>query len=493
MNLKYKTKPYPHQVRALRKLLHNRGGGLQVPMRWGKSWVGINFSGAMYHIEDVRKVLVVTVTSGLGVWEAQVAEHCPVPWATRVYKAKQVSETADAVDGSLYKFSEETETDYLTFWIVNFQNLYQRDRDPKRGEWLPAPNAELLAYDADIVIVDESHHIGDPSAVQSVEARRLGRKARFRVFMTGSMFHRRPFFVFGQAKFFDDGTALGSSYTQYKKRIAVMGGYGGYEILKYRNLKWMIERLKPSVYMEKYVPPGKAVHNVIHFDLTGRTLQFYSAMASKGIVTYRGKRSLAPIILTKHLRLLELCGGHLAFEDERTRVGQDKLTMCADRLKEYREQDIHKAVIGCRFLPELAELARLAKTLGFLPVLFHGGVPKGDERSRRVALFQETNKRALFISQIAAGKESIDLSAASVMMYYSLTESYVAHDQFSKRIEKFKDTRTLMYDYMIGRGTLEAVNLAALEMNEDLAKYIVTHPERVEALTTLENRKKVAA
>jgi HNH endonuclease len=29
--LTYKTKPYPHQDKALRKLLHNRGGGLQVP------------------------------------------------------------------------------------------------------------------------------------------------------------------------------------------------------------------------------------------------------------------------------------------------------------------------------------------------------------------------------------------------------------------------------------------------------------------------------
>jgi hypothetical protein len=33
--LTYRTKPYPHQVRALKFLLHNRGGGLQVP-----AWLG---------------------------------------------------------------------------------------------------------------------------------------------------------------------------------------------------------------------------------------------------------------------------------------------------------------------------------------------------------------------------------------------------------------------------------------------------------------------
>jgi hypothetical protein len=34
---RFKTRPYPHQVRALKFLLHHRGGGLQVPMRWGLS------------------------------------------------------------------------------------------------------------------------------------------------------------------------------------------------------------------------------------------------------------------------------------------------------------------------------------------------------------------------------------------------------------------------------------------------------------------------
>jgi len=35
--LTYRTKPYPHQRDALKFLLRNRGGGLQVPMRWGLS------------------------------------------------------------------------------------------------------------------------------------------------------------------------------------------------------------------------------------------------------------------------------------------------------------------------------------------------------------------------------------------------------------------------------------------------------------------------
>jgi hypothetical protein len=499
MILTYKTKPYPHQVRALKMLLRNKGGGLQVPMRWGlpgKSWVGINFAGALYHLEDVRRVLVVTVTSGLGVWEGQVAAHCPVPWVTEIYGTNKPHYCDFEQWAGSAKWSNEATPSQMNFLIVNFENLFAREYDTALGhtrEWLPVPNEKLLAWEPDLVILDESHHIGDPNTVQSMEARRIGRAAPFRVFMTGSMFHRKPFFVFGQSLFYDEGAALGSSFEQYKKRIAVMGGFGSKEVLRYRNLRWMTRRLKPNVYMKKYVPPRNAVKNVLTFDLTGRTLDYYSRMSKEGaVITRTGKRSLAPVVLTKHLRLLQLCGGFLTFEEGIKRIGTDKLDVCKDRLREYLEQDITKAVVGCRFICELVAVARVAKALGFLPILFHGGVPKGDERTRRVALFQETPKPALFISQIAAGKESIDLSVASVMMFYSLAESYVDHDQFLNRTVLFQDTRTLMYDYLQGNGTRDVVTLAALEEKRDVADFIVSDPERVEALATLENRKQVA-
>jgi hypothetical protein len=424
------------------------------------------------------------VTSGLGVWENQIAEHCPVSCSSRLY-----GEEYERIHARGYPIAIFDGKAHLRFLIVNFQNVYSREKDTRHPrEWLTAPNQALLDWDADLVIVDESHHIGNPTAVQSRETCRLGRKARFRVFMTGSMFHRNLFYVFGQVKFYDDGAALGSSFTHYKKRIAVMGGYGGYEVLRYRNLRWMTRQLKPFVYMEKYVPPRPPVTNLLTFDLTGRNLEYYSAMHRKGAVTDGDKLSTAPLVLTKHLRLQQICGGFLRWEDTVAQIGSDKLDMCRDRLSEYMEQGIEKAVIGCRFLPELAAVARIARDLDFLPILFHGSVPKGDERTRRIALFQETKRPALFVSQISAGKESIDLSAASVMMFYSLSESYVDHDQFTRRIEKYKDTRTLMYDYLIANGTRDEVTYAALQMKKNVADFIVSNPERVEEIATLENR-----
>lgn len=472
MKYRYKTKPYPHQVRALKMLLRNGGGGLQVPMRWGKSKVGLDFVGCLRIKHGIKRVLVVTVTSGLGVWEDQIAQHYPLLYRTFDHHGELLDPGPEKSDGA-----------GVDFMVVNFQNLYSRMNTGGR-EWVAVDNQALHKFNADVVIIDESHHIGNPTAVQSKHARKLGRKARFRVIMTGSMFHRKPFFVFGQALFYDDGASLGSAWTHFKKRVAVMGGYGGYEVLRYRNLKWMMDQLRPWVYMEEYVPPRQPVINPIRFDLTGKGDDIYGEMEAESIVEIEGKAVTAPIVLTRHLRLQQIAGGFLKVPGKGYRqVSTDKSQVLEDRLREYLAQGINKAVIGCRFLPELKEAARVGKRVGFNIILFHGGVPKGKERTRRVKEFKVTKEPTLFVSQISAGKESIDLSAADAMLFYSMTDSYVDHDQFTKRIEKFEDKRTLLYDFLLARHTRDEVSFEALGLKQDVAHYIIRNPKKVQEIT----------
>lgn len=443
-------------------------------MRWGKSWVGINFASAMYLKHDVRRVLVVTVTSALGVWEDQVVAHCPVPY--RVYSH----------DGELLQESRKRPGRYqppLTFMTVNYQNTFWHGMTGVGLEWVPIPNDVLVKFKPQIVIVDESHHIGDPTAITSHKIYALAQGAQYRVFMTGTMFHRKPFYVFGQIKFFDDGATFGGAWTHFKNKIAIFGGYGGYEVKGYRNMKWMMDKIRPMVFMQKYVPPRPRVKNVLHFPLTGKGLEVYKEMEKQRAIRVKGEIVTAEIVLTLHLRLMQIAGGFIKLPSGKyAQVGNDKIRMAEDRLREYLEQDITKAVVACRFTPELRALARLAKKLKFEPILFHGAVPAGDERKRRIAQFHSTKKPALFISQISAGKEGIDLSCASTTMWYSITESYVEFDQFGKRIELFKDKRTLMDDFLVAKGTRDETALKAMELKMDVADYLMDNPDKVDTL-----------
>lgn len=424
-------------------------------MRWGKTKVAVDFANCLSLTDGLRRVLVVCPLTVIGVWQREVRIHTP--------------------------------PDIDVQWkVINYEQLYKRESIGDR-QWVDTPRRDLLDFDADLVIIDESHHIGNPTTLVSKYACMYGRRARFRLIMTGTMFHRKPFFTFGQAKFYDPAI-FGGSFSAFKKRIAVFGGYGGYEVLRYHNLKWMMNRMKPWVFIEDYVPTRAPVTNRLTFHLTGDNLRRYYEMEQDSITSVKGIDVTAPIVLTRHLRCQQIAGGWIKDGLNYHRAGDDKLRMATARFQEYREQGIDKVVVGVIFIPELYDARRAAEAAGYEGILFHGKI-KGDNRKELVDQFRTSDKPTAFISQINAGREGIDLSAADVMMFYSLTWSYVSHDQFSRRIERFNETRTLMYDYLLARHTRDEVAFLALSTKRDVAELIVKHPEVVERITR--NRKLV--
>lgn len=442
-------------------------------MRYGKSKIGIDFAGAMHLLEGIERVLVVTVTDGVEVWKREIARHCAVPY------------TIDTEhDLGFPTFPEGCNVGppgrWVEFRIVNWQGTYHREYIKGR-EWVPTARADLVEFAPELVIVDESHHAGNPTVEQSKQVYRLCRRARSVLLMTGTMFHRKPEYVFGQVKLYDV-SVFGSDWGHYKRRVCIFGGFGGYELKRYKNLKWMMGRIKPWCIIEKKVPTMPPVVNVIPAPLTGRNLTVYNKMEKESIVKVGKAKSTADIILTKHLRCQQIAGGWLRTDEGYVRVGTCKLDIAASRLREYLAQDITKAVIGCRFIKEIGDLAREAKRIGFRPIVFHGGLPKGPRRFARVDRFNNATEPVLFIAQIRAARESIDLSSASTMMLYSLTESYVDYDQFTSRIEVFGDKRTLQYDHIIVPGTRDEVAWEAMQLKQDVATYIADDPARVERI-----------
>lgn len=449
MKYTFRTKPYPHQRKALKRLLRQRGGGLQVPMRWGKTKLAIDFASCLAMREGIQRVLVICPISVMGVWEEEIRAHQP----------RNVK---------------------LRWRIVNYEQTYSRHYHHGR-QWYPVPNKKLERFGADLVIVDESHNIGNPTAQVSKQAYRLGQRARFRLFMTGTMFHRKPFFVFGQAKFYDPAL-FGTSFSGFKQMIAVMGGYGGYEVLRYQNLRWMMDRMRSVTHIEKYVPPRNTAHNALYFHLTGKGLAAYAKMEADSVITVGDEHVVSPIVLSRHLRCQQIAGGWVKTPTRYRRVGDDKFRMACDRFQQYADGDIDKVVVGCRFIPELRDAATAAARAGYDVILFHGNLT-AEQRTTRRRRFQSTKRPTAFIAQINTAKEGINLSAASVMLFYSLSESYVAHDQFSRRIEKYKDDRVLQYDYLVARGTRDEVTYEAIKLKKDVADFLVQDPDKVEEIT----------
>lgn len=440
-------------------------------MRWGKTKVAIDFANCLYMKEGICRVLVVCPLSVCGVWESEIAKHTDTA---------QVPFCIVTRDDILEGWVSPDIPSGISWHIVNYERTYARANLGGRS-WAAVPDKALERFSAELVIADESHRIGNPSTVASRHVCRLGRQAKHRLIMTGTMFHRKPFYVFGQAKFYDPAI-FGGAFTPFKNRIAIFGGPSGYEVLRYVNLKWMMRRMRRFVYIEKYVPSRPPSVTPLYFHLTGKGLSAYAEMERESVLEVGGETVISPIVLSRHLRCQQIAGGWVKTDSGYKRVGRDKLTMATERFNDYRDNDISKVVVGCRFLPELADAARAAKASGYATLIFHGGLSQ-EGRERRIAAFQRTGQPCAFIAQVATGSMGIDLSSADTMLFYSLSESYLTHAQFSARIEKYKETRVLQYDYLIARGTRDEVTYTALQQKKDVAELLATDPELVERIT----------
>lgn len=469
MKLEFKTPPRPYQVPILKARISHGGGGLYVPMRWGKSWLAINWAAAMHLKHGVRRVLIVCPNDVVDVWYEQIQLHCPV----------------DAVfvndDPGLITVDDPSPS-CLSFHIRNYEAVYARDYDDESNAraWSAVTDKRLLKWNPEVMIVDEAHHIGNPTAITSKKLYQVARQTRFRLFLTGTPFHRKPFYVFGQFRFYDD-SVFGTNFGQFKRHIAVFGGYGGFEIKRYQNLRWLKQKIKPHVSIAKKVPTTPPTIRRIRFSLD-ESRGVYDEMHKESIVDVRGHEITAPIVLTRHLRLRQIAGGWLRTEDGKyVRVGSEKKRALQKRVAEFVEQEITRFVVGARFIPELRDIYDVVKAAGLNPYLLHGGVPR-EERTARRRRFTD-DPRGVIIAQFRAAREGIDLSAADAMIFYSLPEGFLTYDQFKARIEKYHEKRSLLYEFLLANNTQDEVAFEALSFQRNVAEHIIKNPRLVERLS----------
>jgi SNF2 family DNA or RNA helicase len=458
---RYRTAPRPHQVRAIRKALRafNKGRpgfALFMPMRSGKTKVAIDLIEILAIKYKVRRVLVICGLSQFGVWKNEIRKH--------------------GQEGSQVEWA-----------VVNYQKTYSRIPDPAQPDnpraWIPGDNPDLLEYQAHVVVVDESHRIGNPTTLQSRKTWKIGSQAKFRLILTGTPWHRRPVFIFGQFKFLDE-KILGTSWKDFKLRIARWSGPGDSVLVRYYQprIEKLAKTVKRHAFILKRVPHVPPVHQVIPVELA-KSRKKYDAMAEDAIVQLGSDEISATNVLTVILRLRQMCLGWVRQRkgEKYHHVGSEKRKAFEDWINDRRDEGLDKLVVGSPFLPGVREAATACLGAGYRPILFHGGLDP-DERERRIADFDESRDVA-FIAQSATGSEGIDLSSASVLVWYAPPVSLIEHDQFNARIENLfdakKKSRTLAYYYFICKDSIEETMMLSLQAKKELASILLKHPDWV--------------
>ena len=350
--------------------------------------------------------------------------------------------------------------DGMQILIVNYESAWRLE-------------AELLKFDADLIIADEGHKLKDNRSRQSKGMQHLGDKARYKLLLTGTVITNREMDVFSQYRFLDS-QIFGTSFYAFRNRYFDMTGYGNHiPVFRQSMADDFLKRMHCIAYRvtkEECLDLPQIREEVRKIELEPKAMKMYEQLQEDCFTQLKGSEVTAANVLTKMLRLSQLTGGHLTDDEHHVRpVSHAKLDALSDII-DAAVSDGQKLVVMARFVAEMDDIEELLKGKGIGYAVVRGGVKDRDDEVKQ---FQTDPSCQVFVGQIAAAGLGITLTAAHTMVFYSLDYSMSNFDQAKARIHRVGQKQKCLYIYLIARGTVDSKVLRSLRKNVNLAKALV--------------------
>jgi SNF2 family DNA or RNA helicase len=474
----FKTEPYAHQRKALAKILRHDGRLLvAMPMRTGKTKVSIDAAGIAYYNFGLRRVLIVTPLSVMGVWRDEIAAHCPVPSRVTILSGsikERAKQLAELVASAPFEGLDWVITNYESTWRNVTSDKHRMQH--VLADWLGDG----------LLVTDESHRVKNPTSRQARALAYLGAKARFSLALTGTPITKGPLDALGQFRVVDRGilcnpeTGRPWEWGAFKEHYGAWGGFERRELIGYRHLDELIPVMREHMFRVRLescfdLPPRTFVDVPIRLSEKARGV--YRTMAKEMLVELEsGKIATAPIVLTKVLRLLQITSGFLRTEDGTEEIiDTAKLDACMDLLGDMVEQG-EKAVVFCRFKQDYTRVMDACRRARYGPLLLAGSTPQAS-REGIIRRFRDDPACKVFVAQTAAGSLGIDLTAARFSIFYSLDYNWATYAQALDRIYGPKQTRPVTIHHLIAPRTFDRLVLNVLQARGDLARQVLHDPK----------------
>lgn len=447
-----RTQLYRHQQQAFEIGVTLDHSAFLMEQGTGKTLAAIAVAGHRFQQGQVKRLLVVAPLSVLSEWKRQFKQHAAFPYHLEIL--------TDAMERRKKALTEWEDTDGLQVAVVNYD-----------GAWRIAP--ELIGWKPDMIIADESQQIKNGQAKRSKAMGAIGKVAKYRMVLTGTPVTQSPLDFFSQYKFLDPAI-FGNSFVKFRDKYAVMGGYGGYQVVGYKNQEDLARKAHSIAYRvtkTEALDLPAAVDQTLMVDLGPKARRIYHQMASEALVKLGESTTItAPIVLTQLLRLQQITGGFLPGQDEPVAIGTEKLDVLTELLEGFPEDK--KVVIFARFIPEVKAISERLKKLNIKHVTLVGGISSSG-REEAIRSFQEDPSTRVFLAQIATGGLGITLTAADTAIFFSVDYSLTNYEQAKARIHRIGQTQRVTYIHLMAQGTVDLTVAEALQGKRDIAKMMV--------------------
>jgi SNF2 family DNA or RNA helicase len=439
MKYKFRTQPYSWQTKAFNKAVGMDACALFIAPGGGKTKIAVDLTGYWYVNSGLKKVLVITPKSVIGVWEEEIDLH--LGYGVDEYEVVRLTKKKEKKIESIRQYRV---VDCLTYLLVTPDSAMVLFEEFKR--WKP-----------DVVIMDESHYIKNHSSKRSRRIKRIGRVAHKRLALTGTPMPKNYLDLWSQLDYLEEGF-LGL-WSAFKSRVPIWGGYMNHNIVGWdsKAVKWLKGKVKEiAVNVGKHrfnLPP--IVYQKVPFYLEG-SAKYYNDMATSFVAELDeyGTQVTAEMVITQMTRLQQITGGFVTDDEGEVRsVGTEKLDILSELFDKYVLDGKQKVVVFARFVPEVNAICELCKKkkikFGYIT-----GKVSSSKRDEYRNNFQNGDLQVM-VCQIASGGIGITLNAARIGIFYSMDQQLDHYEQSRDRLDRGSITGSTHILFLVAKGSID--------------------------------------
>ena len=348
----------------------------------------------------------------------------------------------------------------------------------------------------DIIACDEIHRGCSMQSLQGKQLLRIKKSINRQIQwipMTGTPITSKPTDVFLPLRLVDGHNS--NSYYSWCQKYCIYGGFGGHEIIGYKNIPElksilqpnMLRRLKkdvldlpPKLYYTEYVENTeyqKKLYNQIEAEIISDRMSIVHL--------------LNPLAKFLHLRQVngnpELVDDSLILSDKDYLSKNAKLQRLLDLLDDILEDPAEKVVVFSNWVEPLRTLHKFVSSK--YKVCCYTGTMSSDDREKHKQAFINDPQRRIMLGTIGALGTSHTLTVARNVIFYDLPWNPSDKQQAEDRCHRPGTTNSVSIYSLITKDTVDEKVHEILYTKEGTANYIVdnnldlhNHPELFDML-----------
>lgn len=437
----FKTEPFQHQIDGFNYGLENDRWLLGDEQGLGKTKQVIDIAVAKKLAKGYKHCLIICGVNGLKWnWVSEIHTHSDED----AYILGQRVKGHKVVIGSnedKYADLEHIEANSSYFIITNVETL--------RSEKIAAKIAKYCATDVfGIVAIDEIHKCKNPSSQQGKGILKL--QPECRIAMTGTPLMNTPLDLYIILKWL--GYEKHAFYA-FKKHYCNMGGFGGYEIIGYKNLDELQEQLDDIMLRrlkEDVLDLPEKTPITEYVEMTPKQAQIYAEVTAE-IKANIDNIKMANNPLAELIRMRQATGY--------TGILSSKIKESAklDRMEELVEeatQNGKKVVIFSNWTQITHAIEERILNMGWAPLVITGET-KDEDRQRYVEMFQTRENNPVIIGTIGAMGTGLTLTAGTVEIFMDEPWNKALKDQAEDRCHRVGTRENVTIYTLICKGTID--------------------------------------